>query len=210
MPFLLALVPTFTALGLAANTAAGSPLVTPDLHEHPPEFPPSSLRLGIRGRICLFHEKSTHMMAEDSGEWKNIGNCFYMKEGATPDFLETFRGIPILAPNLKTEVGTVTRAYAECEDFMVEGTIRDSEAARWTMSGQKAGLCLALRNTKKCSGPADQFSGTYECVPMNLRICLPGQSGFASSYVKFTDATITLQDSEKPRSVLPWMDGHGW
>jgi hypothetical protein len=186
MPFLLALAPAFEAIGLASTTA------TP-------------LGLSIQGRVFGLGERSTHIMSPDTdGVLKDMGCVWY--ERVDESELEQMRNLPILAPDLKTQIGMVSRAWMENEALLFEGTIRDSEAARFSLTTQKCGACLEYRNLKQ-DGVTKEYSGKL----VALRICLQGQSGFPSSYVKFTDPAIRLEDTGRPFAVpMEWSLGYGW
>lgn len=202
MPFLLALVPAFEALGIAAGTATS--LIVPDLLV--PDSPNRTGSLLIRGRIFGFGERSTHVMSPDTdGAVKNMGSIWYTREMITADELRKMVGLPILAPDLHTRIGTVHRAWVENDAVLFSGEIRDSDAARHSLTVQKCGVCLEYGNVRQ------NGSGAYEGELKNLRICLQGQSGFNSSRVTFEDRTIRLEDTGRPRAIpFEWHVGYGW
>lgn len=202
MPFLLALVPVFEAIGAAAGTA--TPLIVPDIIIPESHLGKGSLR--VRGRIFGFGERSTHIMSPDTdGVVKNMGSIWYTREMITAAELEKMFGLPILAPDLRTHIGTVREAWVEGDAVLFSGEIRDSEAARHSLTTQQCGVCLEYENLRQ------NISGAYEGDLKNLRICLRGQSGFNSSRVTFDDPSIRLEDTGRPRAIpFEWLAGYGW
>jgi hypothetical protein len=201
-PVIAALIPVFVAIG--ASSGVGTP-ITPDLlvPQDPPA--PDGDTLAIYGRAFIFGEVSTHLHRPD-GTPIEEARVKIIREGAE-EFVKKMEGISILAPDLKTEIGKVTRTWIQAEgkdeSTMFEGIIRDSAAARKALTWWNCGACLEF----KYKDAGNVGPGLYEGSPANLRICLPDQSGFTSSYVYADDLPRHNWKVPMPTSTAQMLGG---